>query len=158
MFHCPCVSQPHGPCGTCSTGGWRLFVLLWRNTERLTLHTNSEQMGSIIDFWWMQPWGSCLLCPLFCSMANYDGKAEQVRYLVSSVFFFLVFLLCASALARIMHCRFETSHPLGKIARCRYPFNLMHTPLGIIPVPRHHDITTKVARFQGSFSYDFVLL
>jgi hypothetical protein len=45
----PCVSQPHGPCGTCSNGGWAMFVFLWGSTERLTRHTESEQMGSIVD-------------------------------------------------------------------------------------------------------------
>jgi Got1/Sft2-like family len=116
--------------------------------KRLTLRTNSEQMGPIVNIWWLQLGGTCLLRPLLCFMANYDGKAAQVRYPVRAIVSLVLALLCASMLARIMHCRFETTHPLGKIARCRYPSDLMHTPLGRIPFSRHHDITTEFTRHR----------
>jgi hypothetical protein len=134
----------------------------WLKYVRITLEKHreadatyhSEQMGSNIDIQRLQSWGTCLLRPLFCSMANHDGKAAQIRHPVSLQF------SCSwslSALGTDHALPFETIHPLGKIARCRYPSNLMHTPLGRIPFPRHHDVTTKFARIQGSFSYGFIL-
>jgi hypothetical protein len=51
--------------------------------ERLTFPTNSEQMGPLVDIWRLQSWSTCLFRYRFCSLANNDGKATQVRHSVS---------------------------------------------------------------------------
>jgi hypothetical protein len=112
-------------------------------------------MGPFVDIRRVQSWSTRLLRDLFCSMAHHDGKATQIRHSVSLVVSLLMVFIIL--LARIMLCHFETTHPLGKMARCRYPSNLMHNPLGRIPYLRHDDITTKLAGVQGSISCTFVL-
>jgi len=41
-------------------------------------------MGPLVDIWRLQSWSTCLFRYRFCSLANNDGKATQVRHSVVS--------------------------------------------------------------------------
>lgn len=70
---------------------------------------DSESMGPIIGIWWLQYRSTRMFCTVLCPMANYDGQAQEIRYIVSSSIFFHLVGLCDSVLR----------YPRGKMACCR---------------------------------------
>jgi hypothetical protein len=71
-------------------------------------------MGSSAHLQWMQHRGTRLFRLVFCVMANNDGKAEKICYIVR-----FTTLLFWPMLCRNIPSSSET--PRSKMARCRYP-------------------------------------